>query len=73
MTSIRRWLIPAMPLVMNTVNYPDRVNISVAEPDVAGEFHLGPAAAASLGVRSAGSWSADHCNLQANGFRLANA
>jgi MFS family permease len=44
MTSNKRWLIPVMLLVMNTVNYLDRVNISVAGPDVAKAFHLGPAA-----------------------------
>jgi MFS family permease len=44
MTSNKRWLIPVMLLIMNTVNYLDRVNISVAGPDVAREFHLGPTA-----------------------------
>ncbi len=44
MASNRRWLIPFMLLVMNTVNYLDRVNVSVAGPDIAREFHLGPAA-----------------------------
>lgn len=44
MSSNRRWLIPFMLLVMNTVNYLDRVNISVAGPYIAREFGLGPAA-----------------------------
>ena len=44
MSQNRRWLIPFMLLVMNTVNYLDRVNVSVAGPYIAKEFHLGPAA-----------------------------
>ena len=40
----RRWLVIAVLFVANTINYIDRVNISVAGPDIARAFGLGPEA-----------------------------
>jgi len=40
----RRWLVIAVLFVANTINYVDRVNISVAGPDIARTFGLGPEA-----------------------------
>jgi MFS family permease len=45
--SNKRWLIIALLLIVNTVNFIDRVNISVAGHEIAAAFHLGPEA---LGV-----------------------
>ncbi len=40
----KRWLVIAVLFVANTINYIDRVNISVAGPDIARTFGLGPEA-----------------------------
>src|SRR6201996_1980364 len=40
----KRWLIIALLLVVNTVNFIDRVNISVDGQEIAAPFHLGPGA-----------------------------
>jgi len=40
----KRWLVIAVLFVANTINYVDRVNISVAGPDIARTFGLGPEA-----------------------------
>ena len=39
-----RWLLVALLFVADTINYIDRVNISVAEPEIARQFGLGPEA-----------------------------
>ncbi len=38
----KRWLVVAILFVANTINYVDRVNVSVAGPDIARSFGLGP-------------------------------
>jgi MFS family permease len=40
----KRWLVIAILFIANTINYIDRVNISVAGPDIARTFGLGPEA-----------------------------
>ena len=40
----KRWLVIAILFVANSINYIDRVNISVAGPDIARTFGLGPEA-----------------------------
>jgi MFS family permease len=40
----KRWLVIAVLFVANTINYVDRVNVSVAGPDIARAFGLGPEA-----------------------------
>ena len=40
----KRWLVIAVLFIANTINYVDRVNISVAGPDIARSFGLGPEA-----------------------------
>ena len=44
MMGSKRWLVIAVLFVANTINYIDRVNISVAGPDIARTFGLGPEA-----------------------------
>jgi len=44
MVGNKRWLVIAVLFVANTINYIDRVNISVAGPDIARTFGLGPEA-----------------------------
>jgi MFS family permease len=40
----KRWLVIAVMFIANTINYADRVNISVAGQDIAATFGLGPEA-----------------------------
>jgi sugar phosphate permease len=40
----KRWLLVVLLFVANTINYIDRVNISVAGPEIAQQFGLGPEA-----------------------------
>jgi MFS family permease len=47
MTGRKRWLIMLILFIANTINYVDRVNISVGGPEIAHAFGLGPEA---LGV-----------------------
>jgi ACS family glucarate transporter-like MFS transporter len=39
----RRWIIPALLFVTNAINFLDRVNLSVAGPQIAKDFGFGPA------------------------------
>ena len=43
MIARRRWIIPALLFITNAVNFLDRVNLSVAGPQIAKDFGFGPA------------------------------